>query len=111
MNDPTNWNPKQDFDALTFASYTDAKKAEVLFNRMQREIERLSVPPEVAQLSKLRRYDMEDVGLRYQSHFIMEETDNGDWVRFEDVEMLFTPSPLRQIDDEPLPPAPASGAI
>lgn len=59
MNDPTNWNAQDDFDALTFASYTDAKKAEVLFNRMQREIERLSVRPEAplndARLSELAK--------------------------------------------------------
>lgn len=39
MNDPTNWNAQQDFDSLTFASNEDAKKAAVLFNRMQSELE------------------------------------------------------------------------
>lgn len=37
ISDPTNWNPTEEFDALEFTSYTHAKKAEVLFNRLQRE--------------------------------------------------------------------------
>lgn len=39
MNDLTDWSPKEDFDALVFANYTEAKKAEVLFNRLLREAE------------------------------------------------------------------------
>lgn len=38
VSDPTNWNAKGEFDSLTFASYTDAKKAEVMFNRLLRDL-------------------------------------------------------------------------
>lgn len=37
VSDPTNWNPTEEFNGLEFTSYTDAKKAEVLFNRLIRE--------------------------------------------------------------------------
>jgi hypothetical protein len=36
MNDPTNWNADPDAGSLKFATSEDAKRAEVLFNRVQR---------------------------------------------------------------------------
>ena len=37
MNDPTNWNAEPDSGSLQFATPEDAKKAEALFNRVQRD--------------------------------------------------------------------------
>lgn len=37
MNDSTNWNPEPDFGSFEFASPEEAKRAEVILNRMMKE--------------------------------------------------------------------------